>query len=227
MTTYHLTQVSANKKTGPIPVSTTSSNTCPTSCGQFKTCYAKFGNVAIHWRRLSSGKASRPMTLEQFCAAIKDLPEGTLWRHNQAGDLPGHDGNIDRRALKEILIANTGKRGFTYTHKPMTESNAQSVRYANNMGFTVNLSADTVAQADEYAAMAIAPVVLAVPEDTHQNFTTPGGNKVVICPAVTHGVTCADCKLCAWSERKVIIAFPAHGPARKSITADKVFRVLG
>lgn len=225
MTTYHLTLVSANKKTGPIPVSTTSNNTCPTGCGQYSACYAKSGPLALHWSAVSKGQ--RGMTLEQFCAAIEELPEGTLWRHNQAGDLPGYDGDIDRRALADIIFANRGRRGFTYTHKPMNKSNAQVVKCANKLGFTVNLSADTVAQADEYAAMGIAPVVLTVPEDTRQNFTTPAGNKVVICPAETRGVTCADCKLCAWSERKAIIAFPAHGSRKGHITADKVFHVLG
>ena len=224
MTTYHLTPVSANKKTGPIPVSTTSSNTCPATCGQYSACYAKSGPLALHWSAVSKGQ--RGMTLAQFCAAIEELPEGTLWRHNQAGDLPGTDGEIDRRALADIIFANRGRRGFTYTHKPMTERNAQAVKCANNLGFTVSLSADTVAQADEYAAMGIAPVVLTVPEDTRQNFTTPGGNKVVICPAETHGVNCAQCKLCAWSERKAIIAFPAHGSKKKAVTADKVFNII-
>ena len=225
MTTYHLTPVSANKKTGPIPVSTTSSNTCPTSCGQYSACYAKSGPLALHWSAVSKGQ--RGMTLAQFCAAIESLPEGTLWRHNQAGDLPGYDGEINRYDMLEIVMANSGRRGFTYTHKPMTERNASIVKRANKCGFTVNLSADTVAQADEYAAMGIAPVVLTVPEDTRQNFTTPAGNKVVICPAETRGVTCADCKLCAWSERKAIIAFPAHGSRKNHVTADKVFNILG
>lgn len=224
MTTYHITLKSANGKTGPIPVTTTSGETCFIGCGQYQNCYAKSGPLALHWGAVSRGE--RGMTLAQFCAAIKSLPEGTLWRHNQAGDLPGIDGEIDRRALADIVVANRGRRGFTYTHKPMTESNAQAVKCANNLGFTVNLSADNVAQADQYAAMGIAPVVLTVPEDTRQNFTTPGGNKVVICPAETRGVTCADCKLCAWSERKAIIAFPAHGSKKKAVTAEKVFNVL-
>jgi hypothetical protein len=179
----------------------------------------------MHWSAVSKGQ--RGMTLAQFCAAIESLPEGTLWRHNQAGDLPGHDGDINRYDMLEIVMANSGRRGFTYTHKPMTKNNASIVKRANKLGFTVNLSADTVAQADEYAAMGIAPVVLTVPENTRHNFTTPAGNKVVICPAETHGVTCADCKLCAWSERKAIIAFPAHGSRKNHITASKVFNVLG
>lgn len=224
MHTYHITLKSNNAKTGPIPVTTTSGDTCPTTCGQYQNCYAKQGPLALHWNKVSEG--SRGMTLEQFCDAIESLPEGTLWRHNQAGDLPGYDGDIDRRALADIVIANLKKRGFTYTHKPMTQENAGIVKNANALGFTVNLSADTVAQADEYASLGVAPVVLTVPEDTRANFTTPGGNKVVICPAETKGVTCAECKLCAWSGRKAIIAFPAHGSKKKAVTADKVFNII-
>lgn len=224
MHTYHITIKSSNTKTGPIPVTTTSGDTCFTGCGQYENCYAKSGPLALHWGKVSDG--SRGMNLAQFCAAIEELPEGTLWRHNQAGDLPGTDGNIDRRALADIVIANLNKRGFTYTHKPMTQENAGIVKNANALGFTINLSADTVAQADEYAAMGVAPVVLTVPEDTRQNFTTPGGNKVVICPAETRGVNCAECKLCAWAGRKAIIAFPAHGSKKKAVTADKVFNIL-
>jgi hypothetical protein len=225
MHNYHLTLKSGNAKTGPIPVSVTSADTCPTSCGQYANCYAKSGPLSMHWSAVNSGK--RGMTIDEFCAAIESMPEGQLWRHNQAGDLPGEGESIDRRAMVSIILANRGRRGFTYTHKPMTESNQQAVICANKLGFAVNLSADTIAQADEYAALGIAPVVVTVPENTRANFTTPGGNKVVICPAETKGVTCAQCKLCAWSERKVIIAFPAHGSKKSAVTAEKVFQVIG
>jgi hypothetical protein len=179
----------------------------------------------MHWSAVNAGK--RGMTLEQFCAAIESMPEGQLWRHNQAGDLPGEGESIDRYSLADIILANRKRRGFTYTHKPMTKTNQAIIGRANRLGFAVNLSADTIAQADEYAALGIAPVVVTVPENTRANFTTPGGNRVVICPAETHGVNCAQCKLCAWSERKAIIAFPAHGSKKSAVTAEKVFQVIG
>lgn len=230
MTTYHLTPVSSNRKTGPIPVSTTSSDTCPRTCGQFETCYAKQGPSRIHWSAVNSG--SRGTDLAGFAAKIRALAPGTLWRHNQAGDLPGTDDQLDAVALEQLVKANSGRRGFTYTHKPMRARARTAIARANSNGFTINLSADTLAQADEYKALGIAPVVVVVPRDVEENFKTPAGNDVVICPAVTHdNVSCATCKLCAWRERDVIIAFPAHGAKAKSVKSDFVkvesIRVMG
>jgi len=49
--------------------------------------------------------------------AIRNLPEGTLWRHNQAGDLYSQDQEtIDEDSLMKIVDANQGRCGFTYTH---------------------------------------------------------------------------------------------------------------
>ena len=216
---YHLTAKSANVKTGPIPVSTTSSDSCPVTCGQYKTCYAKSGPLTLHWRKVDK----TGLSLEQFTAAIKALPNGQLWRHNQAGDLPGTDGAIDTAALQAIVNANTGKRGFTYTHKPLSAENRAAVKSANDAGFTINISADALAAADAAKSANIGPVVVVVPENVRANFITPAGNQVVICPAATHeGITCASCKLCAWRGREVIIAFPAHGAQKAQVKSDYV-----
>ncbi len=217
---YHITLKSANAKTGPIPVTTTSADSCPKSCGQYQTCYAKSGPLAIHWKAVNSGRGS---TLAKLAAAIKALPAGQLWRHNQAGDLPGKDGAIDTAALQSIVKANVGRRGFTYTHKPMTRENAAAVKSANKNGFTINLSADTIAAADKLKARKLGPVVVVVPMSQRTNFVTPAGHTAVICPAVTHEtVSCASCKLCAWVDRDVIIAFPAHGSKAKQVKSDLI-----
>ncbi len=217
---YHLTLKSSNAKTGPIPVSTSSSDTCPKTCGQYQTCYAKSGPLAIHWKAVDNG---RGMDLEQFTTAIQALPNGQLWRHNQAGDLPGQDGRIDNKALRAITRANKGKRGFTYTHKPMTAANARAVKRANQDGFTINLSADTLAAADELKAAAVGPVVVVLPHDVKGNVRTAGGNLVVLCPAATgKAESCATCKLCQWVDRDVIIGFPAHGSKARQVKSDLI-----
>lgn len=219
---FHLTLKSSNAKTGPIPVSTTSQESCPTSCGQYETCYAKSGPLALHWREVSAG--NRGDNLETFCESIASLPDGQLWRHNQSGDLPGRDATIDKASMLQLIAANRGKRGFTYTHKPMnTESNRDLVRFANQSGFTVNLSADTIAEADAKKALGIAPVAVVLPHDATRGGMTPAGNRVVLCPATQRdNVTCESCKLCAWSERDVIIGFPAHGTRKKQVKSDFV-----
>lgn len=216
-----LTLESRNAKTGKIPVSTTTALTCPLSC-PFNTaneggCYASGGPLRIQWGKVTDGKAG--MGWAAFCEAVAKLPEGQLWRHNQAGDLPGMGDEIDTGALLQLVMANTGKRGFTYTHKPMTPVNAHAVKQANDAGFTINLSANNLAHADELADLGIAPVVTVLPASQTTNTTTPKGRKVVVCPAtIRDDVNCKNCGLCA-RLRDAIIGFPAHGAAHRKANA--------
>ena len=219
----HLSRVSGNAKTGPIPVSTTSANTCPDACPlKAKGCYAKGGPSAIHWRKVSSGE--RGKSWADFCDDVKSLPRGQLWRHNQAGDLPGIGDTIDTEKLRQLVQANKGKRGFTYTHYPVADTdngthaiNASAIYNANQSGFTVNLSANNIKQAVEYMALDIAPVVTLLPMDA-PNVQTLEGIKVVACPAEkSEKVNCANCALCADSKREYIIGFRAHGVSKKAV----------
>src|SRR4030095_3084819 len=131
---YHLTVKSGNRKTGGIPASTTSSDTCPDACPlKGGGGYAKGGPLFLHWRKVS--QRQRGVNLEGFCQSIAALPEGTLWRHNQAGDLPGVGDTLDRAALAAIVAANTGRRGFTFTHKPVrTRADRLAIARANRAG---------------------------------------------------------------------------------------------
>jgi len=212
------TRVSRNAKTGPIPVTTTSAETCPDACGLKKNgCYAEGGPLAIFWRKVTEKKAG--MVWAEAMREIARLPKGTLWRHNQAGDLPGVGDAIDPLAFNELVKANRGRRGFTYTHKPPTPENLTLVRAALRGGFTVNLSADNLAAADRLAATG-APVVVVLPSDQVTALKTPEGRHVAICPAtISDEVTCATCGLCAEQGRKSIIGFPAHGNRKKVASA--------
>jgi hypothetical protein len=222
----HLTLKSSNAKTGPIPVSTSSAHQCPPVCPfMHNGCYADSGPLAIHWRKVTSGE--RGLEWSEFTQAITSLPQGQLWRHNQSGDLAGIGNLIAPAFLRELVTANKGKKGFTYTHKPVLgggkveTSNRQAVQEANKGGFTVNLSGNTLEHADQLAELAIAPVVCVVPSTTSANLTTPQGRKVVICPATQKdNVSCATCQLCARGNRSVIIGFPSHGSMKKK--ADTV-----
>jgi hypothetical protein len=205
---------SENRKTGPIPVSISESSTCPPACPlRGNGCYAELGNTAIHWRRVPE----RGLEWPAFLAAVAALPDGQLWRHNEAGDLPGEGNYLDREMLAELVAANTGRRGFTYTHKPLRTGRDQiAIREANDRGLTINLSANNLSHADELAALGVGPVVVTLPTEATGRIRTAGGRKVVVCPAVTHGVTCAECQLCADPGRKTIIGFPAHGTRKRA-----------
>ena len=211
-----LTLKSGNTKTGPIPVSTTTFATCPDACAlRANGCYAAGGPLAIHWKAVTEGR--RGMAWKAFCEAIAALPAGTLWRHNQAGDLPGDRTQIDNAALYELCEANAGRRGFTYTHyDPGQGDNAALIWAANREGFTVNLSADNLDQADRLAALNIGPVV-ALLEDVApeaQPTHTPAGRRVVVCPATyKDDINCATCQLCQ-RQRDSIVGFPVHGSGK-------------
>lgn len=208
---------SGNRKTGPIPVTMTSARTCPTSCPLLnRGCYAEQHMVAIHWRRLSAGKSG--ITWDEFLTEVAELPEGQIWRHNEAGDLPGDGDVLDLKALADLVTANVGRRGFTYTHKPFRRYRL-AFRSANLFGFTVNISTDNLKDADEAASLRL-PVVTVLPHDAPaKGNRTPEGRHIVVCPAELRAdVTCERCKLCSIAGRKSIVAFRAHGDRRKHIT---------
>lgn len=203
-----------------MPVSSSNSATCPDACPiKLKGCYAKYGPVGMHWRKLDKGESKGAVNWSDFLTQVKRVSRGTLWRHNQAGDLNGTDNQIDTLALRQLVNANRGKRGFTYTHYPMSvNANRMAVFQANLEGFTVNLSGNTVAHADELKALNVAPVVVMMPRDAAKVSTTPAGNKVVICPAEnTSKVNCLTCGLCQKADRDYIIGFRAHGTAAKTV----------
>lgn len=213
----HLTKVSGNAKTGPMPVSTTSRTTCPDACAfKAKGCYASYGPAGLHWRKVTNGE--RGTNWDEFCGEVARLPRGILWRHNQAGDLPGDGISIDDAALNQLVNAQRGKKGFTYTHYVPDAGNAAAIASANKQGFTVNLSGNNVAHADELAELEIAPVVTVLPRDAENVSYTPAGRKVVACPAEkSDKVSCYTCGLCQDAKRDYIIGFRAHGTAAKTV----------
>ena len=232
-----LNMASGNRKVGSIPVSTTEAGSCPSSCplaspqgagiAKDGDCYAAFGPLGMHWRKI--GKDGRGIMWSLFCRAIKKLPKGQLWRHNQAGDLPKADNPncynidlIDSEKCEELSSASRGKRGWTYTHYDMESShNRDVVQKMNSVdGLTVNLSADSLEEADQYTDLGIAPVCVTIPEDApHRGNKTPNGLHVVVCPAQTQDdMSCARCQLCQIKNRKSIVGFLAHGTASKRLS---------
>jgi hypothetical protein len=56
----------------------------------------------------------------------------------------------------------------------------------------------------------------ALPSDAPASLVTPGGRRVVTCPAqLREGVTCKTCRLCSRSDRSVVVGFRAHGSQAK------------
>ena len=218
---FHITPKSKNAKVGKMAVTTSTATTCPSAC-PFKDngCYAESGPLKLHWLKVTEGK--RGDDWSTFLDKIKELPAGSKWRHNQAGDLPGDTQNLDDVKCVQLAKANEGKRGFTYTHYDVLENfqNAITVNIMNHLGFTVNVSANNLDHADQLCDLDIAPVATVLPIEQTTNTVTPKGRKVVVCPATyKDDVSCADCMLCEKRDRKVIVGFPAHGTSKKKASA--------
>jgi hypothetical protein len=218
----NLTLKSRNVKTGPIPVSTTTEKTCPSACPLIRGCYAKGGPLAGVWRKVTAETYGG--SWESFTTAVAQLPEGQLWRHNQAGDLPGDRETIDAVAMGQLVEANRGRRGWTYTHYDVlaNRKNLETVKAANQAGFVVNLSANNLDHADALAETGAGPVVTVLPGAVSgkADIRTPAGRRVVVCPATYRDdVSCASCKLCARS-RAAIVGFPVHGAAKRLAEAE-------
>jgi hypothetical protein len=123
---------------------------------------------------------------------------------------------IDKKLVCQLIEANQGRNGFTYTHYPMTKHNEAVVCMANQNGFTINLSAHNLGQADQLAALNIGPVATLVLDDSSDVLETPQGRDVVICPAqLNDDFTCKDCGACAMLFREPIIGFLPHGAQRR------------
>lgn len=227
MSRYSLTIQSYNSKTGGIPVSTSSADTCPDSCPLKKNgCYADAGPMRFHWEKVTSGE--RGMSWAEFCVAVSKLPKNQMWRHNQAGDLPGKlygcDPHIegvvvdqidliDREKMNALIRANEGKRGFTYTHKTYWNSDLATAEMCNDNGFTVNLSANNIEHADRLMKSGWRnPVTVVLPQWEHRrSFRSPDGYLVKICQATYRPITCGACRWCQNRDRDFIIGVPIHG----------------
>src|ERR1700730_15790519 len=176
MDKFLVTEKSGNRITGPIMVTTSPRFTCPQACA-FKRngngalagfCYAEDGMLGGYiWTLLDKSTAgqsilngARVYGFDEFLYIVRSLEPGALWRHNVAGDLTSNDQiTIDRVALRAIVDANKGRRGFTFTHYDVLTnlSNRRAIEEANKNGFTINLSGNSLAHADELADLGIAP----------------------------------------------------------------------
>ena len=243
---FALSIVSKNSKVGPIPVTTSSKETCPPSCPLNSTnnggCYAEVGPINVHWNKVTSG--DRGMDYSELVDAIKALPRGKPFRLNQAGDLAGIGEDIDSAMLLKMVIAGKGKKGFTYTHKYNSEKNLKDIAFANRNGLTVNLSGNNIKHAEELIGKG-SPVVCVGDSDYQRRYQKKGdqnwletireykirmslkvnrlkgGQAIVICPSTyMDNVTCESCMLCQKSNRSAVVLFPAHGTRAK--TANKV-----
>ena len=216
-----LTLKSSNDKTGPIPVSTTSRVSCPSTCPLAGDggCYAEAGYYTrMHWDAVTAG--TRGLPVADFIAAVARIKPGSRFRHNVAGDLWHEAGVIRGDLLRKLADAAKGLTGWTYTHHLRTAANVAAIRSAIRRGFTVNLSTEVKSEAAKLAKRGL-PVVCVVSGDSPAKFEHQGVT-FRQCPATFEGspTQCASCgggvPLCARADRDFVITFPVHGVRAKT-----------
>lgn len=130
--------------------------------------------------------------------------------------------------MVELVHANIGRSGFTYTHKPPTAQNLNLVQYANALGFVINWSANRLSEVDTLWEKTGGPVATVLPSDhiAYRHVWTHEGRRVLVCPAMREKkVTCNNCRLCADPDRDYAIGFPAHGTEAADNLRAKANRV--
>jgi hypothetical protein len=176
----------------------------------------------LHWDKVSDGPwAEKPRgnDIETFIRELKSLPEGTCFRHNQAGDLPHSNGLINAHALELITDACSERKlvAWTYTHHKMDNmNNVVLVKRSNNHGLTVNASAHSQTHAVELHKQGI-PSVCIVHKNESRKTWEHDGVKFLVCPAQWSEKNCAECKLCSVADRSCVVAFKAHGTQARKV----------
>ena len=217
---FHLTVKGSNHKLGKgVPVSTSSKRTCPLTCAYLNNgCYAESGPLNLHQLKVTSGE--RGTDWAGFLASIEALPAGQFWRHNQSGDLYQPGNAIGRKMLEQLVDANRGKKGYTYSHHKRTPLVIQAFKTATAQGFTVNASCESETEADAAMADGLRAVFVAPSTETRKQWTTAGGNRAVVCPAQRmEGMDCNTCRLCHARPNNIAVVFLAHGSQRKKVDA--------
>lgn len=111
-------------------------------------------------------------------------------------------------------------KGYTYTHR---YSDMGTYDFPANL--TVNASCDTWDEVAEAKSKGWPTVTVIPMTETRKRFKQPAmlGEEmvmldVVVCPNQTVGLTCNDCKLCMKKDRPFVVAFMAHGSAKRIVS---------
>lgn len=223
----------ANKKTGPIPTAYVievdvdvndpaagSRASCAAiACSLLdKGCYAHSGTprmgIASMVKAISKG-ADR--SLEE---ALKNRhPDAKTTRMTALGDAGGTPLLVALALKAAVRIHKEGLGLIGYTH-------GWRVKHAEPLKAAFRASCNDLTEVDEALAAGWKATVV-LPGDTDpksKGLRTPGGARVLICPALVppapgrERVTCNKCRLCHVEAAPQVIGFPAHGSQQKAAT---------
>jgi hypothetical protein len=216
---YSFTSHSNNKKIGNMTAVSTSSQSCPTTCALFEECYGKLHFTGIQWKKLDKSG----LDFTQVMNLIYALKKRAKLRFNVVGDLAHNNGTID--STKLLKLANTVKNRLIetilYTHHSIDNSlNVAALKLAFSKGLHINISCEDIDKANLALSHGLNAVIV-LPTGSIHKVIKHDDLTIVRCPAeYNDSIQCANCMLCSKDrvEKKVIIAFTAHGAKRNALS---------
>ena len=222
------TGTSNNRKTGDVPTlaigrtreqSLDSCEGCrmrPKERGGNGECYSQNGGLvtkghgsmiraADRWDKLTpEEQAAIPLKKRRDYSLKTALQQSTrsakMARFGSIGDPGALPLDYITKAIAAVRKAGLDPVGYTHHWRDKPE-----------LAGVFMASCDDLSEVDDALSQGFRAAVV-LPWDHEGKFTTPGGAKGIVCPAmVKQGLTCNDCRLCDGSKRGPVIGFPNHG----------------
>jgi len=217
-TYYQFVANSHNKKTGAMPVTSTSSNSCPLTCGLYNDCYGKSSYTRIQWDKLDK----KGIDFNQLINLINSLRKNSPIRFNVVGDLVNNDGIVD--STKLIKLANTVKNRaldmIIYTHLELCYLNVKAFQLAFSKGLNINISCETIEKAKKALNYGLNSVIV-LPMGSINKVLKIDDLIIVRCPNEYNSkIQCVNCMLCSKDriKKRVVVAFTAHSTTKKRLS---------
>ena len=202
----HWISVTADKKTGAIPVSYSPKESCPDSCTLKEGgCYAwGLFYLRILGAKIRDGK----IEIKTLAQALKERrADARIVRHRVAGDIVG---DVEGTVEECLQVEREGLTNIGYTHNWKAEeaqplkkwfrascNSLEEVELARSMGWSVTFM---------------------VPEGTSKKVSLDSGEKAYMCPARVgvegkKDITCNTCTLCRVDSKTAdkAVMFEVHG----------------
>ncbi len=201
------TGTTKNVKTGNVPtlwVGKTREQSYDSCKGckllETKDCYAQFGTPSMaHKSMIRAADKGKDYSLKQ--ALMDSRRSAKMARFGAIGDPGALPLDYITKAIAAVRKAGLDPVGYTHHWRDKPE-----------LAGVFMASCDDLSEVDDALAKGFRAAVV-LPWDHEGKFTTPGGAKGIVCPAmVKQGLTCNDCRLCDGSKRGPVIGFPNHGP---------------
>jgi len=213
MTLTTWTTGTKNRKTGPVDLAVSrAQDSCPETCPFMGSgCYGESGPGGGLFRLINKARnVARGTDYTALVDAFASVPDGGMVRLNVVGDYLSADGSADHDYIRATnTLSGRGVRVLSYTH---AWRDMDPAWFADDT--RPQASCESVADVARAVAAGWSAVIVQ-PDDT-----LGAERGFVVCPAVTDGITCRDCGLCA-KQRKSTVIFPVHG-ARKRAAAEAI-----